>query len=177
MGCKVRRGEGSKRGSVWRHSGSSPLSSLPGLGCRGGSLSTSLFPRGVPPACCSGPADICSQHGVSSLPPQRPESPPHTHPRMPPCADVAVPGSCLRGERQARLMCDETESSEPLRGSGSTGGRGLRMGTRKDRSWGEGRYREEGMLGYVSLQYQSGAGHSTGFGMSLHMRSETSRGG
>lgn len=109
--------------------------------------------------------------------PLRGRSPPHTHPRMPPCADVAVPGSCLRGERQARLMCDETESSEPLRGSGSTGGKGLRMGTRKDRSWGEGRYREEGMLGYVSLQYQSGAGHSTGFGMSLHMRSETSRGG
>lgn len=68
--------------------------------------------------------------------PLRGRSPPHTHPRMPPCADVAVPGSCLRGERQARLMCDETESSEPLRGSGSTGGRGLRMGTRKDRSWG-----------------------------------------
>lgn len=70
-------------------------------------------------------------------PPQRPESP-HTH--APPClprADVAVPGSCLRGERRARLMCDETESSEPLGGSGSKGARGvLRKGTRKDWSGG-----------------------------------------
>lgn len=31
------------------------------------------------------------------------------------------------------------------------------------------------MLGYVSLQYQSEAGHRAGFGMSLHWRSETSR--
>lgn len=57
--------------------------------------------------------------------PQRPETPPppptHTYSSMLPCADVVVPGSCLRGERQACLMCDETESSEPLRGLGSKG--------------------------------------------------------
>ena len=174
MGCKVRRGKGSKRGSVWRH-----ISSLlaPRAGLQGWvPLYVSLSPR-RPPSLLFGSRWHLLVAWRVLPPPSEAGVPPHTHPRMPPCADVAVPGSCLRGERQARLMCDETESSEPLRGSGSTGGRGVRMGTRKDRSRREGRNREEGMLGYVSLQYQSGAGHSTGFGMSLHMRSETTRGG
>lgn len=58
-----------------------------------------------------------------SLPPSEAGVPtsPTTHPSMPPRADVAVPESCLHGEREARLMCDETELSEPLRGSGSNG--------------------------------------------------------
>lgn len=72
-------------------------------------------------------------------PPQRPESP-HTHPSMPPRADVAVPGSCLRGERQARLMCDETESSEPLGGSGSKGVRGVEEGYQERLEWGSRRW-------------------------------------
>lgn len=54
-----------------------------------------------------------------SLPPPTPPPPPPSTPSMPPCADVVVPGSCLRGERQACLMCDETESSEPLGDLGS----------------------------------------------------------
>lgn len=137
LGCKVRRGE-------------QRFGETPPAGCRGGSLTTHLFPRGVPPACCSGPGDICSWHGGSSLPSLRGRSHPPTHPCMPPRADVSVPGSCLRGERQACLMCDETESSEPLGGSGSKGGK--RGRARVPRKTGPGRggggeYREEGMLG------------------------------
>lgn len=48
-------------------------------------------------------------------------------------------------------MCDETESSEPLGGSGSKGGRGGEEGYEDRWEWGRTRggeqYREEGMLG------------------------------
>lgn len=50
-------------------------------------------------------------------------------------------------------MCDETESSEPLGGSGSKGGRGGEKGYQERWEWGRRRrgggeeYREEGMLG------------------------------
>ncbi|CAB1433643.1 unnamed protein product [Pleuronectes platessa] len=73
-----------------------------------------------------------TQHDVHPRPFGGQSPPPPFTPRLPPRADVVLPGSCPRGERQACLMCDETESSEPLRGSGSKGGR-----------WGEEGYRQK----------------------------------
>lgn len=109
--------------------GSSPLSSLPRLGCRGGSLATSLSLRRPPLPAVRVPMTSARS---TIAPPRRPESaPPTPHPRMPPRADVALPGSCPRGECQACLMCDETESSEPLRGLGSKGGRGGEEGYKR----------------------------------------------
>lgn len=117
-----------------------------------------------------------------SLPPSTPLPPLPSTPSMPPCADVVVPGSCLRGERQACLMCDETESSEPLGDLGSRevvvvveGGGGLKKGTGKYQHRGVrggGQDREKRMLGYISLQLQSA--RSRGFGKSLHWWPESS---
>jgi len=80
------------------------------------------------------------------LPPplsRTPEYPPH----MPPSADVVVPGSSLRREREARLMSDETESSEPLRGSGRSGGRGHDDDGYQERRAGGGVHSEDRMSG------------------------------
>lgn len=92
-----------------------------------------------------------------SLPPSEAGVPtsPTTHPSMPPRADVAVPESCLHGEREARLMCDETELSEPLRGSGSNGVEEFEEGYR------------EGYINQHRLQ---------GLGSPPHWRSESSGG-
>lgn len=115
-----------------------------------------------------------------SLPPPPPPPPPPSTPSMPPCADVAVPGSCLRGERQACLMCDETESSEPLGDLGSRevvvvvvggAGEGYReISAQRGKRWGQDR--EKRMLGYISLQLQSA--RSRGFGKSPHWWPESS---
>lgn len=57
------------------------------------------------------------------VPPPQPLGRWSTTQHMPPRADVRVPGSSLRGSRWVRLMCDETESSEPLGDLGSKVGR------------------------------------------------------
>lgn len=92
-------------------------------------------PHPPPQACCSHPCDICSSYATARppSPPRRPESPPPPV-RLP----VQMFGSCLRGERRARLMCDETESSEPLGGSGSSSRGGSAPGKMGVRRGGEG---------------------------------------
>lgn len=67
---------------------------------------------------------VTSAHRTTCPPPPPTSDVRVSSPHMSPCADVLVPGSSLRGEREPCLMCDETESSEPLRGSGRSGGRG-----------------------------------------------------
>lgn len=80
------------------------------------------FPAASPQPAAQVPAT--SAQGTACPPPPPPLGRWSTTQHMPPRADVPVPGSSLRGSRRARLMCDETESSEPLRGLGSKVGRG-----------------------------------------------------
>lgn len=95
-------------------------------------------------------------------------------PRVPPCADVWVPGSSLRGERRARLMCDETEWSEPLGGSGRSGGGRRGEGGRCETRAGAGELQRGRLVMWVSvLKRITGQEETTRLGVSLMQRSET----
>lgn len=122
-GVKVRRGRGAEKFVFW----------LLGQERRGWALCYAALPLRRPPsllfgflmtsarsmACPPFPPLEAKVPPPPPPPPYHKPPPPPSTPSMPPCADVVVPGSCLRGESQACLMCDETESSEPLGDLGS----------------------------------------------------------
>lgn len=156
LSCKVRRGEESK-GGVFGETQVYLLSlPLPQAGLQG------WVPHYVSLSLRHPPSLLLSSQWhllVALRVPPQPLGRWSTTQHMPPCADVRVPGSSLRGSRWVRLKCDETESSEPLGDLGSKVGRaGGDVGYQgkhesQGRRWGGGgeEYSENGMLGCVSL--------------------------